>query len=339
MKIAVVFDTPNDGWEHEDFKKEVEAEVEEAEYEVAEALMAYDHEVLLVGVYNDLFHLFERLRAFEPELVFNCAETFHDRPLLDYVFPAFFESGGYRYTGSPPIALLTTRNKAMSKKVLAYHGVRVPGFVTYRVKEQVTTKPDLTFPLIVKPLQEDASVGIAMASVVQDVDALAERVRFVHEKFEQPAIVEEFLEGRELYISILGNGDDLEILPITEMIFDKQRTKPEERIATQAAKWDVPYRERKGIKNVFARPISGAARARIEESCRTAFRALWLRDYGRLDVRLTPEDEVCVIEINSNPFISFGHDTANAAEKVGMDYYAFVQRIVDEAVKRYAQHP
>jgi D-alanine-D-alanine ligase len=127
----------------------------------------------------------------------------------------------------------------------------------------------------------------------------------------------------------------LQLLPIVEMVFDKDRTNPYERIATKSAKWDVPYRERKGIRNVFARPIAQAALEQIEEICHTAFRALWLRDYARLDVRLTPDNEVWIIEANANPFISFGHDMANAAEKAGMDYYAFVERLVTMAMERY----
>ncbi|MGE3525554.1 MAG: ATP-grasp domain-containing protein, partial [Gemmatimonadales bacterium] len=261
-------------------------------------------------------------------------EGFHGQEHLDYLLPAILEAEGYPYTGSPPLALLVTRNKAMSKKVLAYHRIHVPGFATYRVDESVGQGPDLRFPLIVKPLQSDASAGIAHASVVQDREALTERVDFIHERFRQAAIVEEFIEGRELYVSLMGNGDEVDILPITEMVFDKRKTKPEERIATQFAKWDEPYRERRGIKNVFARPISRAARARIEETCLLAYRALWLHDYARLDVRLTPEGEVWFIEANANPFISYGHDVANAAEKAGLDYYKFIQRIVDEAVKR-----
>ena len=339
MKIAVVFDTPNDGWEDEDYKQEVAAEVDEPEYEVAEALMAYDHEVLLVGVHDDLHHMFERLAEFQPDLVFNCSEAFHERPRLDYIFPALFEAEGHHYTGAPPISLITTRNKAMSKKVLAWHGVRVPKFTTYRVTEDVKEAPDVPFPLIVKPLLEDASSGIAQASVVPDLESLRERVQFIHQSFTQPAIAEQFIDGRELYMSVIGNGEDLEILPIIEMVFDKEKTKPEERIATRSAKWDVPYRERKGIKNVFARPISQAASENIERACRTAFRALWLRDYARIDVRLTEDDEAYVVEVNANPFISFGHDTANAAEKAGMDYYAFIDRLVKEALSRYEQHP
>lgn len=336
MKIAVVFDTPNDGWEHGDFMAEVEAEVEEPEYEIADALLARQHDVFLVGVYDNLHHMIVRLQEFRPDLVFNCSEAFHGDTTLDYIFPAVLESEGWRYTGSPPLSLLTTRNKAMSKKVLAYHGIRVPGFVTYRRDEEVQEPPELAYPLIVKPLQEDASAGIAQASLVWDTEALAERVHFIHERFDQPAIAEEFVEGRELYVSMIGNGGSIEVLPIIEMVFDKAKTKPEERFATKQAKWDVAYRERKGIKNVFARPIARAAEQQIEAICRTAFRTLWLRDYGRLDVRLTPDGEVWVIEVNANPFISFGHDMANAAEKAGMDYYAFVEHLVDTAMERYA---
>ncbi len=336
MRIAVVFDTPYIGWEDEDYKEEVAHQVEEAEYEVAEALMAYGHDVLMVGVHDSFQHMIDQLQSFVPEMVFNCAEAFHGNPRLDYLFPALLEAEDYRHTGAPPLALLTTRNKGLSKKVLAYHGIRVPGFVTFRRGEAITQIPeDLAFPLIVKPLQEDASAGIALASVVRDVEALADRVQFVHERFAQAAIAEEYVEGRELYVGMIGNGDRLDILPIVEMVFDKEATKPEERIATKSAKWDVPYRERRGIRNVFARPISRVANERIEGICRAAFRALWLQDYARLDVRLTDSDEVWVLEANANPFISFGHDIANAAEKAGMDYYAFINRIVDEAIARY----
>ncbi|MGH7535599.1 MAG: hypothetical protein ACREMG_08435 [Gemmatimonadales bacterium] len=134
---------------------------------------------------------------------------------------------------------------------------------------------------------------------------------------------------------MIGNGEAIDILPITEMVFDRRRTRPEERIATKAAKWDEDYRARKGIRNVLARPLSRAVRQRIETICQTAFRALWLRDYARLDVRLAPDGEVWFLEANANPFISYGHDMANAAEKAGLDYYQFIQRLVDEAVARY----
>ena len=335
MKIAVVFDTPKSGWEDEDFKHEVAAEVEEAEYEVAGALMKNGHDVQLIGIRDNIHHLLDRLREFSPDLVFNCAEGFEGEAALDYVFAGLLDAQGYRFTGSPALGLLATRNKAVTKQILSYCGIKVAGFETYRLEEEVTQAPPLSFPLIVKPLQEDASTGISQASIVRDLDGLSERVAFVHQNFTQPAIVEEFVEGRELYVGILGNGSEVEILPIVEMVFDHETTRPEERIATRLAKWDVGYRERKGIRNVFARPISRSARDAIDHCCRTAFRALWLRDYGRLDVRLTADDEIWVIEANANPYISYGHDMANAAEKAGMTYPAFVQRIADIALRRY----
>jgi D-alanine-D-alanine ligase len=270
-----------------------------------------------------------------PDLVFNAAEAFHGNPSLEYLVPGLLEAEGYRYTGSPPQALLVSRNKAMSKKVLAYHDIRVPRFLTWRPGEALQGPADLRFPLMVKPLQSDASAGIAQASVVQDEASLIERVTLVHERFHQPAIAEEFVDGRELYVSVVGNDDRLDILPITEMVFDKRKTRPEERIATESAKWDEEYRARKGIRNVFARPIAASTRERIESICRTAFRALWLRDYARLDFRLAADGEVWFLEANANPFISYGHDMANAAVKAGMEYYDFVQRLVDEAMARY----
>ena len=250
MRIAVVFDTPYEGWTPPDHERQMVREVEawhedepEMEYQIADALRRRNHQVQLVGVRDDLQYLVRALAEFRPELVFDGAETFHGNPTLEYL-----------------------------------------------------------------PLQSDASAGIAQASVVQDAAALAERVALVHQRFHQPAIAEQFVEGRELYVSMIGNGEAIDILPITEMVFDRRRTRPEERIATKAAKWDEDYRARKGIRNVLARPLSRAVRQRIETICQTAFRALWLRDYARLDVRLAPDGEVWFLEANANPFISYGHD-------------------------------
>ncbi len=342
MRVAVVFDTPYSGWDHPEHTRQMEREVAgwksdepEMEYQIAHALLECGHEVRLLGVRDDLEYLLRNLGDWQPDLVFNGAEAFRGDESLEYLLPGLLEAEGYRYTGAPPLALQMTRNKAISKKVLAYFGIQVPGFVSYRLHEQVDRTPKLTFPLIVKPLQTDASAGIAQASVVQDQESLVERVAFIHERFGQGAIAEEFVDGRELYVSIIGNDDSLEILPITEMIFDKGKTRPEERIATQFAKWDEAYRERKGIRNVLARPLSKVVRERITQTCRMAYRALWLRDYGRLDIRLTDDGGVWVLEANANPFISYGHDMANAAAKAGMEYCDFIQRIVDAAIARY----
>ena len=332
MKVAVVFDTPHPDWEDADYKREIaEGKVEEAEYDVARALQQNDHEVVLVGIHDDVRPLIDRLAAFEPALVFNCCEAFRGNSQLEYAVAAVLEMHGWRHTGSTPTALLVARNKSMSKKILKHHGIRVPEFTTFHPGDPFLRPSTLRFPLIVKPLLEDASVGIAQASVVGDDGSLAERVGFIHENFHQAAIAEELIEGRELYVGLLGNNK-LQVLPVVELHFGKL-AKAERRIATYKAKWDEEYRERHHIRSGFAR-LKEEVREKIREGCETAFHALWLQDYGRLDLRLTHDHEVYVLEVNPNPFLALGHELANAAEKAGMSYRAFVQRIVEEAMSR-----
>src|SRR5574341_562101 len=208
----------------------------------------------------------------------------------------------------------------------------VPEFATFHPGEAFLRPSALRYPLIVKPLLEDASLGIAQSSVVTDDGGLAERVGFIHEKFSQAAIAEELIEGRELSVGLVGN-DPLTMLPVVELHFGKL-SKAERRIATYKAKWDEEYRERHHIRSGFARRLSEAVVAKIRETCETAFHALWLQDYGRIDLRLTHDHEVYVLEGNPNPFIAYGHELANSAEKAGMKYNEFIQRIVDEAMKR-----
>lgn len=330
-RIAVAFDTLHPDWEDADYKRDLAAKAEEAEYDVARALMARSHDVLLVGVAQELAPVLTRLGAFQPELVFNGCEAFRGRAQHEYAFATVLEMHGYRYTGSSPTGLLVARNKSLAKKVLAHHGIRVPAFAEFRPGEEAVRPSELRFPLIVKPLLEDASVGISQASVVEDDDDLAARVQFIHEKYAQAAIVEELIEGRELYVGLLGNAT-VQVLPIVELTFGD--AEGDHHIATYKAKWDEEYRKRKKIKNVFAKALAPEVRAKIGEICTTAFHALWLQDYGRVDLRLTHDDEVYLLEVNPNPFLACENEMADAAEQAGMRYPDFIQRIVDEAMAR-----
>ena len=247
MRVAVVFDTPYEGWTPEQHAVQMAKDLAnwkkaepDMEYQVAQALQKNGHDVLLIGIHDDLRDMSARLADWKPDLVFNATEAFLDNISLDYLVPALLEAEGYRYTGAPPLALLVTRNKAMAKKVLAYHGVNVPAFKSYRVGEKPGDEGEMRFPLIVKPLSTDASEGIAQASIVHDLAALRERVTFIHDRFAQAALAEEYIEGREIYATMLGNGDKVEILPIVEMVFDAAGSRPEDRIATQSAKWTWP---------------------------------------------------------------------------------------------------
>jgi len=333
MKIAVIFDSPHPEWEDEAFKREVEQKVEEAEYDVARALMAGGHDVLMIGIGDDVSPLLTKLAAFQPKLVFNGCEGFRKNARHEYAIAALLDMYGFRYTGSSPTALLVARNKSLTKKVLAFHNIRVPAFAEFHEGDALVRPSELRFPLIVKPLLEDASIGIAQASVVEDDASLKQRIEFIHSKYHQAAIVEELVEGREVYVGLIGN-DDLEVLPLTEMTFGEPETGSEHRIATYKAKWDEDYRKKKKIKNVFAKGVSEQLTSRIGEICTTAFHALWLQDYGRVDVRLAHDDEVYVLEVNPNPFIADEHELAEAAKKSGLKYNAFIQRIVDEAMAR-----
>jgi D-alanine-D-alanine ligase len=331
MKIAVAFETLHPEWEDADYKRELAAQADEAEYDVARALVAQAHDVLMVGVAAELAPVLERLAAFQPKLVFNGCEAFRGRARHEYAFATVLEMHGYRYTGSSPTGLLVARNKSLTKKILAHEGIRVPAFAEFRPGEAPVRPSELRFPLIVKPLLEDASVGIAQASVVKDDDELTTRVQFIHEKFHQAAIVEELIEGRELYVGLVGN-DPPQVLPIVELTFGE--SDGEHRIATYKAKWDEEYRKRKKIKNVFAKGLSAEVTTEIAHVCTTAFHALWLQDYGRVDLRLTHDDAVYVLEVNPNPFLAQENEMADAALKAGLGYPAFIQRIVDEALRR-----
>jgi len=332
VKIAVIFDSLNPDWDDAAFKRAVEQKAEEAEYDVARALMANGHDIQMIGIGDDVAPLLAKLAGFQPKLVFNGCEGFRKNARHEYAIAALLDMYGYRYTGSSPTALLVARNKSLTKKVLAFHGIRVPAFAEFHEGDDLVRPSELRFPLIVKPLLEDASIGIAQASVVEDDASLKQRIEFIHGKYHQAAIVEELVEGREVYVGLIGN-DDLEVLPLTEMTFGEPET-TEHRIATYKAKWDEDYRKKKKIKNVFAKGVSEQLTVRIGEICRTAFHALWLQDYGRVDVRLAHDDEVYVLEVNPNPFIAAEHEMAEAAEKSGLKYNAFIQRIVDEAMAR-----
>ena len=276
------------------------------------------------------------LRDNKVDVVFNAAESFRGRDTLDYLVPALLEAENVPFTGSPPQALMVTRNKAISKKVLRHHGLSVPDFRTYRQNERVEKDPGLRYPCIVKPLSTDGSMGISQASIVRDLEQLSARVDFVVERW-ATAIVEEFVEGRELYVGVIGNGDGARLLPILELVFDKDRTAPEERIATVKAKWDDEYRTKMNIRMQLARPLSQKALERIQHTCRIAYRVLGLRDYGRLDLRVASDDTVWVLEANANPYLSRDHELAMAAEKGGVGYEELVETIAAEAIRRSSE--
>ena len=237
-----------------------------------------------------------------------------------------------RFTGSGPTGLLLCRDKGVCKQLLGLHRIRVPNFAALRPGRAIRVPKTLRYPLIVKPIFEDASDGIARASVVRTEPELADRARFVHEHWKQVAITEEYIQGRELYVSILGN-QRLRVFPPRELHFgDAADGGPV--IATSRVKWDKQYRQRWKIEYGFA-DLPESVVTRIARICKRAYRLLHLRDYGRVDLRLTPDGRIYVLEVNPNPDIAYGDEVAEAAEKAGVPYNRLIDRILQLALRRY----
>jgi D-alanine-D-alanine ligase len=330
-RLLVLFDTDGEPPASQDYKKQIES-TDEAEFDIARALIAQGHQVRMFGFRDNLDQLVAGLRAEPADVIFNLAERFRGQSSLDYTVTAVLDMLGLPYTGASSEGLMLARDKALTKKVFAYQGIRIPHFMVCQRGAAVQRPSDLRFPLIVKPLDEDASVGIAQASVVRDDDALKERVSFIHERIKTDAIVEEFIAGRELYIGVMGNDPPIALPPI-EMVFGNDSS-VESRIATFKAKWSVRYREGRGIQNMIAENLSDELRGRLAEVALRAYEAAGLRDYGRIDVRLAHDDAIYVVEANPNPYLAEGEDLAWAAEEGGHLYPDFIEKIAEMAIKR-----
>jgi D-alanine-D-alanine ligase len=334
-RVLVLFDTDGEPPASQEYKKQLES-TDEAEFDVGRALIAKGHQVRMFGFRDNLDQLVAGLRAEPADVIFNLSERFRGQSALDYTVASVLEMLGLPFTGASSEGLILARDKALTKKVFAYEGIKNPRFKGCPRAVPVQRPSDLRYPLIVKPLDEDASVGIAQASVVRDDEALKERVLFVHDRFKTDAIVEEFIAGRELYIGVIGNDPPVALPPI-EMVFGNEST-AEARIATFKAKWSVRYRESKGIQNMIAENLSPEVRQRLADVALRAYQAAGLRDYGRIDVRLAHDDAVYVVEANPNPYLAEGEDLAWAAEEGGHLYPEFIEKIAEWAMLRGGSH-
>lgn len=320
---------------HEDFVppdsidglSEKEVEPFKTEYDVQFTLRELGHEVQPVGVSSELSVLRSAINEFKPDIVFNLLEEFRESGHYVQNVIQYLELLGVAYTGCNARGLFVACEKPLSKQVLSYHRVHTPRFVVFRIGRMVRRPKRLSFPLLVKSAVEQGSVGIARQSVVYDDAKLLDRVRFVHEQVGTDALVEEYIDGRELYVGVMGN-QRLQTLPIWEMIFNKL---PEgaPRIATYKIKWDLQYQEKIGLDTRAAVDLSEEMRRRIERLCKRVYRMLLLSGYARLDLRLTPEGKIHVLEANPNPQLAYDEDFAESAHSAGLTYERLLQRIVN----------
>jgi D-alanine-D-alanine ligase len=267
----------------------------------------------------------------EADLVFNLTEAFDGDDTKDFHVAAFLELIGKRYTGAGPRGLYLAQDKALAKKIFSFHGIRMPAFaVSYRGKLDYVD--DLSLPLIVKPATEDGSVGIDCGSVVNSVKELMERLSYIQETFDCPALVEEFIEGREIYVGVLGN-DKPRALPAVELDLSKL-PKDMPRIAGKEVKWDKGTDAYELTKSAAAQDLSDEIRKRLAETAVATYRALKLRDYGRIDMRLKKDGSIYVIEANPNPWLAGEAELAIAAREAGKSYTELIGEIVDLAMAR-----
>jgi D-alanine-D-alanine ligase len=306
------------------------------EYHVCMALRAIGHEVHKLGVRDELHEIRVAIEQWKPDIVFNLLEEFRGEAVYDLNVTAFLELLGVPYTGCGPRGLLLARDKSLSKQLLTYHRIRVPRFAVVALGRTVRRPRKLDFPLIVKSLLEDSSLGISQASVVRDDQALAERVRFIHERIATDAIVEEFIPGRELYVAVMGN-DRLRALPVQELVF--QNKPPDaELIATEKAKHDVAYQKRWGVDITPAHDLPEGLDKRLLELSKRIYRVLGLSGYARVDFRLDEQNRPAFLEANPNPDIAPSEEFATAAKGAGLRYEELIQRILAFGLRRLP-HP
>ena len=332
LKVLLLFDCPFPVPRGYDFKQEFKEIDWSAENEVYRALKKSGYQISLLGLYNDVAPLLEEVQENKPDVVFNLTEVFQQKSHFDKNIVWMLEMLGIPYTGASPASLLICNNKALSKKILSFHRIKVPNFHTFYRGHRIWLPKKLKLPIIVKPLCEEASRGISQASVVDSEEAMISRIKFIHENMNADAIAEEYIEGREFYISILGSRR-ITVLPIREMKFG-QFPEDEPRIATYKAKWDFDYREKWGIKNVFVGRLPEGWHKKIEEVCKRAYRALNMRCYARFDIRVTPDAQVYIIEPNANPNLDKWDELGQSAEKAGMTYDKLIRKIIGFAFQQ-----
>ncbi len=326
LKILVLTDLSNP-IPREEYARYLETEDWKTENDVLKTLGKLGHEPRLFGLAGDIRPLFEDIANDRPDMVFNLCEAFgNDRDFEPHI-ASFLELMRVRYTGAGVTSLRICKDKGLTKKILAFHKIQVPRFVTARRNKPAPSLKNFKFPAFIKPLMLEGSEGISQVSFAANEKDTLERIKFVHERLGVDAIVEEYIEGRELYVSVLGNGK-LTVFPPRELFF-KQVPEGEPKFATFRAKWDDAYRKKWGIDTGPAAPISPDVQFRIVDTCKKIYHTLQIRGYGRIDLRLTADNEVYFIEANPNPSIGREDDFALSAEKGGMSYKRLLAKIIN----------
>lgn len=297
----------------------------ETEYDVCKALEKNGHTVLKLGVVSDLKKIRDTIEEFKPHIVFNLLEEFDGEAIYDQNVVSYLELLKVPYTGCNPRGLILARDKALTKKILNYHRVKTPQFWVFPKNRPRKIAKKINYPVIVKCLNEEASLGISQASLVHNDEKLMERVRYIHQNLQVDAIAEEFIEGREMYIGVIGNHR-IKALPVWELFFKNSET-PSKEFYSSRAKFNDKYRVKKGIDTQKAK-ISQELEKKIHKICKKTYRVLDLNGYARIDIRMTEDEKIYVLEANPNPDISELDEFAESARFLKIKYPELLDQII-----------
>ncbi len=331
LKVLALFDVMSPTKIDEDLSLELKTEDWKTEAHVMAALSALGHTAEHLAIFDDLDLLRQKLESFAPDIIFNLADQFKNNRGFDQNIVSVLEMQGVPFTGCGATGLVLCKHKGISKKILGYHRIHVPTFVVIPRGQRIARPRPLKFPILVKPVKEEASYGISQASFVETDEQFRERVAFIHAKHNADVIAEEYIAGRELYVGLMGNLRP-RVFPIREMVF-REVPPNEPKIATFRAKWDEEYRKRWGLQNQFAEDLDPTLVVHIQETCRRIYSLLTIEGYARIDLRLTATNEVYFIEANPNPILAQDEDFAQSADKAGLPYPQLIDRIIRLGMK------
>ena len=298
-----------------------------SEYDVCAGLEALGHDVFPLGLSDDLGLVRNAIRRHKPHIAFNLLEEFHGVAVYDQHVVSYLELIKQPYTGCNPRGLMLSHDKALCKQILSYHRIPTPKFTVFERGKRVRRSARVSFPLMIKSVNEEASMGISQKSIVHNEAQLADRVAYIHEQVRTDALAEEYIEGRELYVGLIGN-QRLTAFPVWEMLFTKM---PDgmARIATRRVKWDAKTQKEFGIKTQAARNLPPVVQRQITSLCKRVYRSLSISGYARMDFRLAEDGRVYLLEANPNPNLEYGEDFAESAERAGISYETLLHRILN----------
>lgn len=331
LKVLTLFDAVRPTTLDQDLGPELKTADWKTEAAVLAALDELGHPHEQLAIFDDLDLLRQKLQTFSPDVIFNLADQFRNNRSFDQHIVSFLAMHDIPFTGCGSTGLTLCKHKGISKKILSYHRIHTPHFVIIPRGKRIARPKHLQFPILVKPLKEEASYGISQASFVETDEQFKERVTFLHENTDNDVIAEEYIEGRELYVSLIGNHR-LQVFPIRELVF-REVPPDEPKIATYKAKWDEDYRKRWGLENQFAEGLEPAVVRHIESVCKRIYHLLTIDGYARIDLRLNAQNELYFIEANPNPILAPDEDFAQSAMKAGLTYPQLIDRIARLGMK------